>query len=64
MFNVGDKVQYTTSRILTINRGEKAPQIKEGIIEESFTTLDGFPCFWILNEPELILGRHILSKIK
>lgn len=58
----GDTVEYQTSHIRTQDF-EIMAQVKTGVIEEAFTTLDNLPCYWIVGEPELILRRQILRKI-
>ena len=63
MYNVGQKVRYKTSTIRTKYFGEILGIIKEGVIKESFCTLDKFPCYWIAGEKELILGSQIIGVV-
>ena len=62
MYQPGDTVKYQTSHIRTQNT-EIMAQVKTGVIEEAFATLDNLPCYWIVGEPELILCRQIIKKI-
>lgn len=63
MYQIGQKVKYTTSRIKA-QSVEISPQTKVGVIEDSFLTLDKIPCYWIKEEPELILHRQIIETVK
>lgn len=63
MYKPGDKVKYRTSNIKTINCGEIIGQTKIGIIEETFSTLDKKPCYWIEGEKELILHGQIIGGV-
>ncbi len=60
---VGDIVEYRTRAIRSLNGGYKAGVIKTGKIAEAFHTLDGFPCYWIENEKELICREQIRKKL-
>ena len=62
MYCVGDRVEYKTSTLKTQNT-ERFGQVKTGIIEEVFNTLDKKPCYWIIGEKELILGSQIIRKV-
>ena len=61
LYKVGDTVRYKTSSIRTIHHGETLGTVKEGVIEEAFSTLDKRPCYWIRGEKELIFGSQIIG---
>lgn len=63
MYSVGDTIKYMTAHIKT-QKKEKQPQVKVGIIEEAFSTLDNKPCYWIAGEKELILGSQVVEKVQ
>lgn len=63
MLKVGDEVRYKTSSVRTIHQGETLGTVKEGVIEEAFSTLDNRPCYWIKGEKELILHHQIIGGV-
>ena len=61
MYKPGDKVKYQTMVVRRIHRLDTIRQMKTGVVEEAFSTLDKKPCYWIEGEKELILQHQIIG---
>lgn len=60
LYSVGDKVEYMTAGIQTLDRGRIPGEVKIGVIEEALLSLEQKPCYWIENEKQLIFHYQIL----
>lgn len=61
MYKAGDIVTYSTVCIRYKNGSVKNSEIKTGVIEEAFHSLDRRACYWIAGENELIFHSQILN---
>lgn len=62
MYKAGEKVRYRSGGVHSQN-SEIPSQERIGVIEESFSTIDNKPCYWIEGEKELILHQQIIGVI-